>query len=109
VEGGLDKETFEQRKIALLSDLKAKNATEKEILLGKELLLKKARKFLERAKSLIGSYELAISEEKRELVEMVTSNLKVEGKKLMITMRSPFLEFANRFDLTFGDLVRNRT
>jgi len=107
VEGGLDKETFEQRKMALLGDIKTKTASEKKILEGKERLLKKARKFLERAKSLTKSFESAIADEKRELVEMVTSNLHVEGKKLMITMRSPFYEFANRYDLTFGEPERD--
>lgn len=103
VEGGLDKETYEQRKMALLCDMKAKTESEKGILQDKERLVKRTRKILERAKSLIKSFESAIADEKRKLVQMVTSNLHVEGKKLMVTMRSPFYEFANRYDLTSGE------
>lgn len=107
VEGGLDKETFEERKMALLGDMKTKTASERKFLKEKERLVRKARKFLERAKSLTKSLESANEDEKRELVEMVTSNLHVEDKKLVFTMRSPFYEFANRYNLTSGEPQRD--
>jgi site-specific DNA recombinase len=96
VDGGLDKETFEHRKEKLLFESKAKQAAESEIQLGKEKLFRKIRKFLELGKDLKKSYETGISEEQREFVQIITSNLVVEGKKLMISMRSPFAEMANR-------------
>jgi len=67
---------------------------------GKENIFKKLRKFFELAKSLIQSYENGILEEKRELLEIVTSNLAVNGKNLMVSMRLPFSELSNRYSLT---------
>jgi hypothetical protein len=41
-------------------------------------------------------------EELRDLIDLVTSNLVVEGKKLTITMKSPFQELSDRWFLTSG-------
>ena len=61
------------------------------------------RKFLELTKDLKKSYENGILEEQREFIQLVTSNLKVEGRKLTIAMRSPFLELSQRHVLNFGE------
>jgi len=108
VEGGLDKETFEDRKRKLLLDTKTKEAAENDILLGQEKIFKRTKKFLELANSLINSLEIANLEEKRELLKITTSNLSVEGKKLIISMRSPFLELTNRSNLAKCPLERGR-
>lgn len=107
VEGGLDKETFESRKRELLLESKIKETEQKELLTCKAQIFKKVEKFLERAKSLMASYELGNLDEQRELVEMVTSNFVVEGKNLIISMRSPFQELRDRSFLTFGGLSRS--
>lgn len=52
--------------------------------------------YLELAESLPLSYEMAIPEEKRTLVRKLTSNLTVEGKNVVVALRSPFQEIANR-------------
>jgi hypothetical protein len=102
VEGGLDKETYELRKINLLQESKTDEATQKELLSGNTKIVRKTRKFLELAKSLIESFAIANMAEQREMLEITTSNLVVSGKYLVIAMRSPFSELSNRFDLAFG-------
>jgi site-specific DNA recombinase len=109
VEGGLDKETYEQRKEILLVESKTKQFAEREINHSKEKLFQKVRKFLELGKDLIKSYETGNLQEQREFVQIATSNLVVEGKKLMISMRSPFLELSQRHHLLFGAPGTNRT
>ena len=109
VEGGLDKETFEQRKAQLLIEFKTKEIAEKELIAGKSGIIRKAQKFLELVKDLTNSYKNGILAEQRELVEIVTSNLLVEGKKLVIAMRSPFLELSQRWFFPLGDPTGNRT
>ena len=44
-----------------------------------------------------------------ELVKKVTSNLMVEGKKVIIAMRSPFLELSERHSVHYGARYRTRT
>lgn len=102
VEGGLDKETFEQRKEKLLIDSRTQQAAERGVSLEKDKIFRRVRKFLELGKNLKKSYENGILDEQRELIEIVTSNLVVEGKNLMIVMQSPFLELAERYFFSFG-------
>jgi hypothetical protein len=107
VEGGLDKETYEQRKQKLLMESKEKQAAEREINLGKDKLFRRVKKILELGKNLKKSYEMGISEEQREFVQMATSNLVVNCKKLDISMRSPFLELSQRHNLLLGEPGRD--
>lgn len=102
VDGQLDKEIFETRKKQLLLELKTKEAAEQQLLQGNTSLFNKAKQFFELARSLIKSYEKGILEEKRDLLETATSNLETEGKKLIISMRSPFLELKNRWNVHYG-------
>jgi hypothetical protein len=102
LEGGLDKDTYEIRKTNLLVESKTKEAAEKGILLGMDKIFARTRKFLELAKDLKLSYSKGILEEQREFVQIITSNLEVVGRNLMITMRSPFMELAQRHILSSG-------
>jgi len=96
VEGGLDKNGFEKRKHNILIEIKEREVALNELKQDKEHIFNKARKFFELAKNLINSYETANVEKKRKIVETTTSNLSAEGKKLIISMRSPFLEMSER-------------
>jgi hypothetical protein len=53
-------------------------------------------------KSFKNSYEKGITEEKRRLIEIATSNLVIEERKLGIAMRTPFFEMSQRYNLPFG-------
>ena len=102
LEGGLDKESFERRKTNLLVEIKAVAEHKEQIQSENDTVLKQAKKFFEQAKTLKNSHINGILEEQRELAKIVTSNLKVDGKKLIISMRSPFLELYNRHIYTAG-------
>ena len=102
LESELDKDTFERKKSQLLFELKAKENEESNILNEKQKTLRRVEKFLELAKSLIQSHITGNPQELRELAEITTSNLQVEGKKLVISMRSPFLEVCNLRDFHYG-------
>jgi hypothetical protein len=79
-----------------------KEAAEKGILSGMDKIFARVRKFLELSKDLKLSYSKGILEEQREFTQIITSNLEVEGRNLMITMRSPFMELAQRHLLSSG-------
>ena len=99
LEGLIDKEMYIQRKEEIHLKIKEIESKKENLNGSKRHIFKKLEKFLELAKSLKKIYHLANSEEKREIVENVTSNLSVKGKKLYFTMVSPYLELANRGDL----------
>jgi DNA invertase Pin-like site-specific DNA recombinase len=100
VDEGLEKDVFLNRKEMLLTELKGKESTKNDLHRGKEKIFQKVKNFLEFSKSLKKSYENGNSDEQRQLAQITTSNLVIEGKKLMISMASPFLELAERHFLT---------
>lgn len=102
IEGGLDKTTYEHRKEKLLMEIKEKEHAGVKIAHENVLLLRRVRKFLELSKSLANSYRNGILEEKRDLLESVTSNFLIEGKKIEIPMVSPFSEVSKRWFLELG-------
>ena len=89
----VDKETFEARKAALLNE--KRSLADQLQAVGSADATEPLMKNLELASVAYLSYESAIPSEKRLLVESVTSNLSVVGKKPMIELRSPFREVAN--------------
>ncbi|NIT99703.1 MAG: hypothetical protein GWN01_01785, partial [Nitrosopumilaceae archaeon] len=71
----MEKKEMEEK----LSNLKSENHS----------LPRRMSEFLEQAKSVYSNYIWGIPEEKRDLVKKVTSNRLVEGKKLVIELKSP--------------------
>jgi len=63
---------------------------------SKDLIFESIENFLELCKTPINTYASGIQEEKRELLEIVTSNLTVSKRKVSFTMVSPYSELANR-------------
>lgn len=92
----LDKAMFEERKKGLL--LEQKTVEENLANLGRNTGASPDRieKFLELAGDAWLSHQLALPEEKREMVQIFTSNSLVEGKKLDVKPSLPFQEIANR-------------
>ena len=96
LDGVIDKSIFEERKSVLLVErrevedhlarLKEKDQS------GPDQLAR----FLELAGSVNLRYQLGIVEEKRELLQIITSNRQVGGKKLDFMLSLPFQEVANR-------------
>lgn len=93
----LDKMMFEERKKSLL--LEQKDTEENLVKLTRDGSRgsEKVEKFLELVGDPRLSHELALPEEKREMLNIVTSNRRVDGKKLDLTASLPFREIVNRF------------
>ena len=92
LDAAIDKDTFEHRKSALLAERRGlQDALEApdEDLAAVALFNK-----FELANTAYLRFDSPITEEKRETVISVSSNLLADGKKLAITLRSPFDEIA---------------
>lgn len=111
IENAIDKGQFEEKKENLLVELQGLNHKTSQISGQKEIVLRKAKNFLELIKSVKNSYLSAITEEKRKIMKYVTLNLTLQGKRPIITMRSPFYEIANRanFSTCALDCITPRT
>jgi hypothetical protein len=93
----IDRDLFEQRKNALLMERAsiAESLTSWEA--GKRNVADELSQVLERADSAYLAYKRADLPDKRELVDVVTSNRLFDGKALEVTLTSPFDLIANRF------------
>jgi site-specific DNA recombinase len=93
----LDKTMFEERKKHLLLDQRSVEENLANLSGGNCRFPDLLEKFLELAGNAWLSHQLALPEEKREMVSIFTSNRQVEGKKLDLKPSFPFQEIANRF------------
>ncbi len=100
IENAIDKGLFEEKKEMLLVELQGLRHKTSQILGQKDAIFSKAKNFLELIKSVKNSYLSAITEEKRKIMKIITSNLSIQEKKPMIVIRSPFYEIANRLDFS---------
>ena len=107
IENAIDKVLFEEKKEKLLIELQGLCRQENNIADQKEAIFKKAKNNLGLIKSFKKCYLTGIREEKREIIKTVTSDLTIQGKKLMISMRSPFYELANRSCFTSSEHDRD--
>jgi DNA invertase Pin-like site-specific DNA recombinase len=99
----IDRDAYEQKKKALLLERIGVEDNLKAVRDGKaESLIE----FLERADTAYYTYKTATLEQKRKLLEVVTSNRTVDGKTPEITLRLPFSEVANRLQSTNGGPLR---
>lgn len=103
----IEKDVFEQRKAGLL--MERKDLEEKLAALKNEVksVPDRLAEFLELAGDAYLSYKLGIPEEKRDLLKIVTSNRRVNGKNIDITLAQPFSEVANRFKTSNGAPYRD--
>ncbi|MBN4046966.1 recombinase family protein [Olleya sp. AH-315-K02] len=102
IESVLDREQYESQKQKILAQRQELNEHQNLVSTKKMQFLKKMQDFLELAKKPNILYELANIEEKRELLENLTSNLQIDGKRVMFSMVPSFYELANRDVLMFG-------
>lgn len=107
IDNVIDKDLFEGKKAKLLVELQGFKHKSLNLSDQKEAIFKKASKFLELIKSSKKSYLNAINEEKRKIIKSVTSNFVIQGRKPMITMKSPFYEITNRINFLSSALDRN--
>lgn len=97
----VDRKLFEERKLALLLKQKSLEEERGRIQAGNRAVAQGIEKYLELAKTLSFSYGMANSNEKRSLIKAITSNLSLDGKNVVVELRSPFRELSQL------DLVRS--
>jgi site-specific DNA recombinase len=107
IDGAIEKDLFQERKAAVL--LERKDAEERLGALkgGRFSLPDRLAEFLELAESVSGSYKTALSEEKRDLLKIVTSNREVDGKNVVLTLTQPFALIAQRCENSHGAPYRD--
>jgi len=106
LESVIDKAQFEDKKGQIMIELQELKRNEGHFESQKEVIFKKAKNFLGLLKDLKKSFIIATNEEKRKILKFITSDLKLQGKNLMITMQSPFYDIANSQNLTSGEPIR---
>jgi hypothetical protein len=92
----LDKERYEDSRKKILYELNEYKQKLKSLIAGKEAILEDFRKVFELCKSPIKYYYSATKEEKREMFNTMSSNLYIEGKKVIISTVFPYTQIANR-------------
>jgi len=103
----IDKDTFEQRKTALLGERRQLEDSLSQWQRGKRNEGDELQQILEQANSACSGYELGTVPDKRDLVDTVTSNRLLNGKSLEVTLSSPFDAIANRFERQDGSPRRD--
>lgn len=102
LEGVISKEQYQAQEQKILAKERELLEQQNDVSSEKSKFLKKMTDYFELAKNLEKLYDLANIDEKRELLELTTSNLHIEGSKLMFTMQFPFSYFVNRDILLSG-------
>lgn len=100
----IDRESYEQRKRALLLERAGLDDKLRALRDGKGESL---GEFLERADTAYFTYKTGTPEQKRKLLDVLTSNRTAEGKTAEITLKLPFNEIANRFESSNGGPTRS--
>lgn len=104
----IDDETYHAEKKKILTESKLLEEKEEAASQENSSLIETIAKKLELANNPYYIYELLNTEDKREFLKSITSNLLLDGKKLVITMLFPYLELANRNFFSFGAPSQDR-
>jgi hypothetical protein len=107
LDGTLDRESFENRKRALILERKELRDRYDALAADNDPTAIKLAKFLELAKSALLSYQLGNLYEKRDLLKIIASNLEVDQKNVVVKLQKPFEAFVNRQKNTDGGPYRN--
>jgi DNA invertase Pin-like site-specific DNA recombinase len=99
----LDKMMFEERKKSLLIDQKATEANLANLVRNGNATPTRLDNFLELAGNAGLSHAIALPEERRDMVNIFTSNRLVDGKKIDLKPSLPFQEIANRPQFNYCD------
>jgi hypothetical protein len=103
----LDKELFEGRKRRLFGE-KRDLLDQIEQTAATDIPINRALEKLELGNAAYQSYRIGIRQEKRDVVESVTSNFVAQGKEPVITLKSPYAEVANWRKTHFGAASQGR-
>ncbi len=98
IDGALEREIFEERKAAHLSERKDLEEKLASLRSGSRSVPDELAQFLELLKSAYLQYEMGLLDEKRDLLKILTSNRVVDGKTVEFELALPFREVSNRFE-----------
>lgn len=98
IDGAVEREIFEERKTAFLSERKDLEEKLAGLRNGSQSVPDELAQFLELLKSAYLQYEMGLPDEKRDLLKILTSNRLVDGKNVEFELALPFNEVANRFE-----------
>lgn len=96
LEGVLDREAFEERKAALVTERRALTDRRADYEANRASVPDELRKFVELAGAAYSLYCGAITTKKRRLLRTVMSNCTIDQKRLDITWQNPFRFVAER-------------
>ena len=97
IDGAIERDLFERRKAALLMEQKGIEEQLAGLEAKGQSVPDRLAEFLELAGSAYFQYKMALPEEKRDLLQIVTSNRSVSEKKVALTLALPVAEVAKRF------------
>jgi hypothetical protein len=106
VDGAIDADSYYERKARLIRDRQLLNERLVSAKQSLDIIADRLSKFLELSKTAYQSYLLANPYEKRETVELVTSNRGVDRKNVVIEPQIPFLALAKWRNVPIGDPSR---
>lgn len=102
LDGSIEEELFKERKDALL-DRRAELKEDLERLTAEDRSLPdEVSEYLERAKDAWISYKQANGPERRQILKSVTSNREVDGRNVVIELKTPFRIIAERRSNDYG-------
>src|SRR6266516_231942 len=104
----IEKDIYERKKAALLAEQRGTEEQRAALKENPAAVEHRMKEFFELAKSAQSSYELKLPEEKRDFLKIVTSNRSVEGKNIVMTLKTPFDEVASWSKNTDGCPLRDR-
>jgi DNA invertase Pin-like site-specific DNA recombinase len=107
IDGTVERDLFERRKTALLMEQKDIEEQLAGLMANGQSVPDRLAEFLELAGSVCLQYKMALPEEKRDLLQIVTSNRGVEEKNVELTLALPFREVANRYQNSNGAPCRD--
>jgi hypothetical protein len=111
LDGTIEKEIYEERKTSLLFEKRAIEDRLNDLKSNKTSIPEEVQKFLELAGDAYSLYKTPITEKKRRLLKIVTSNCSVDEESLDFAFAIPFREVAQREKSIDGrpSKVRHRT
>lgn len=105
IDGLIDKETLERRKLRLFME---RRSLEEKLSQPTTMIAHRMENFLELARNAYLLNKVIFPSERRELLRAVTSNRTVSSKNVEITLQTPFAEVANRHKYSNGSPRRDR-
>jgi DNA invertase Pin-like site-specific DNA recombinase len=90
IDGMVEKETYLRKKNLLVMEENATKRLLENLDESEHEVIRRVEGIIELVNNAYLSYKLAYSDQRREIVEIITSNLSVENKRLTVKLKSPF-------------------